>query len=209
VLAVGLHGIITFFNRAAEQLARTPLGLAHGQPPAHRLPRPTPAGRRSGWAAERILSAARSTSLNRSFCSHARRRLSQRHLGEVAHRRVLGNPSQMQLLSLNLCLNAIQAMELGGELNVYLANLSDGSGSTLIVDVVDSGAGIPGKRLATIFDPFVTAKPHGTGRGLAICRGLADAHHARLVARNNAGRPGCTFTVEFPVLAGRPTRIAP
>jgi PAS domain S-box-containing protein len=137
------------------------------------------------------------------------RQIRLRQVGEVAHRTVLGNPSQLQQLFLNLCLNAIQAMEPGGELTVRVADLSEGGGSTLIVEVADTGPGIPDDLLATIFDPFVTTKPHGTGLGLAICRGIADAHHARLVARNNAGRPGCTFTVEFPVPAGRPSRIAP
>jgi two-component system, NtrC family, nitrogen regulation sensor histidine kinase GlnL len=137
------------------------------------------------------------------------RQIRLRQVGEVAHRTVLGNPSQLHQLFLNLCLNAIQAMEPGGELTVRVADLSEGGGSTLIVEVADTGPGIPDDLLATIFDPFVTTKPHGTGLGLAICRGIADAHHARLVARNNAGRPGCTFTVEFPVPAGRPTRIAP
>jgi signal transduction histidine kinase len=100
-------------------------------------------------------------------------------------------------------------MEPGGELTVRVADLSEGGGSTILVEVADTGPGIPDDLLATIFDPFVTTKPHGTGLGLAICRGIADAHHARLVARNNVGRPGCTFTVEFPVPSGRPTRVAP
>ncbi len=137
------------------------------------------------------------------------RKIRLRQVGEMAHRMVLGNPSQLQQLFLNLCLNAIQAMEPGGELTVRVSDLSEGGGNTLIVEVADTGPGIPDDLLATIFDPFVTTKPHGTGLGLAICRGIADAHHARLVARNNVGRPGCSFTVEFPVPSGRPTRIAP
>jgi PAS domain S-box-containing protein len=137
------------------------------------------------------------------------RKIRLRWVGEVGHRTVLGNPSQLQQLFLNLCLNAIQAMEPGGELTVRVADLSEGGGSTLIVEVADTGPGIPDDLLATIFDPFVTTKPHGTGLGLAICRGIADAHHARLVASNNVGRPGCSFTVEFPIPSGRPTPIAP
>jgi PAS domain S-box-containing protein len=137
------------------------------------------------------------------------RQIHLRQVGDMAHRPVLGNRSQLQQLFLNLCLNAIQAMEPGGELTVRVADLSEGGGSTILVEVADTGPGIPDDLLATIFDPFVTTKPHGTGLGLAICRGIADAHHARLVARNNVGRPGCTFTVEFPVPSGRPTRVAP
>jgi len=137
------------------------------------------------------------------------RKIRLRQVGEATHRTVIGNASQLQQLFLNLCLNAIQAMEPGGELTVRVADLSEGGGSTLIVEVADTGPGIPDDLLATIFDPFVTTKPHGTGLGLAICRGIADAHHARLAVRNNVGRPGCSFTVEFPVPSGRPTRIAP
>ena len=130
-----------------------------------------------------------------------------RRVGEQTRRPVLGNASQLQQLFLNLCLNAIQAMEPGGELTVRIADLSEGGGSTLLVEVADTGPGIPDHLLGTIFDPFVTTKPHGTGLGLAICRGIADAHHARIHARNNGGRPGCTFTVEFPVPSGRPAHI--
>ena len=132
-----------------------------------------------------------------------------RLVGEATRRPVLGNASQLQQLFLNLCLNAIQAMEPGGELTVRVADLSEGGGNTLLVEVADSGPGIADELIPTIFDPFVTTKPHGTGLGLAICRSIADAHHARLTVRNNIGRPGCTFTVEFPVPAGRPARVAP
>jgi PAS domain S-box-containing protein len=137
------------------------------------------------------------------------RQIRLRQVGEATRRPVLGNASQLQQLFLNLCLNAIQAMAPGGELTVRVADLSEGGGSTLLVEVADTGSGIPDELLATVFDPFVTTKPHGTGLGLAICRGIADAHHARLTACNNIGRPGCTFTVEFPVPSARPAPVAP
>ena len=134
------------------------------------------------------------------------RQIRLREVGEATRRPVLG---KLQQLFLNLCLNAIQAMDPGGERTVRLADLSEGGGSTLLVEVADTGSGIPDELLATVFDPFVTTKPHGTGLGLAICRGIADAHHARLTARNNIGRPGYTFTVEFPVPSAHPARVAP
>lgn len=132
-----------------------------------------------------------------------------RQVGTAAGRTVLGNVSQLQQLFLNLCLNAIQAMESGGELTVRVVDMSDSGSATLMVEVADTGPGIPENLLSTVFDPFVTTKPQGTGLGLAICRGIADAHHARLAVRNNSGRPGCTFTVEFPLPSARPSLVAP
>jgi signal transduction histidine kinase len=115
---------------------------------------------------------------------------------------------KLQQLFVNLCLNAIQAKP-GGELTVREADLSEGSGRTLIVEVADTGPGIPDDLLATVFDPFVATPPHGTSLGLATCRGIADAHHTRLGAHTHVGRPGCPFPVEFPVSWGRPVRVAP
>ena len=123
------------------------------------------------------------------------------------YRPVLGNASQLEQLFLNLCLNALEAMDSGGELTIRVADLSQGGGSTLLVEVSDTGCGIPDDMAEQIFNPFVTTKAHGTGLGLAICRAIADAHKAILRARNHAGRSGCTFTVEFPVPLAKPTGV--
>jgi signal transduction histidine kinase len=113
----------------------------------------------------------------------------------------------LEQLFLNLCLNALEAMDSGGELTVRVADLSEGGGSTLLVEVSDTGSGIPDDLIEQIFNPFVTTKDQGTGLGLAICRAITDAHRAILRVRNNFGRPGCTFTVEFPVPVGNPARL--
>jgi PAS domain S-box-containing protein len=122
-----------------------------------------------------------------------------RQVAASVPRPILGNASQLEQLFLNLCLNAVEAMESGGELTVRVADLCEGGGTTLLVEVSDTGRGIPEHLLESIFDPFVTTKASGTGLGLAICRGIADAHHAKLLARNNTERPGSTFTLEFPI----------
>jgi PAS domain S-box-containing protein len=129
-------------------------------------------------------------------------RIQFRRVADGVPRPVRGNTSQLEQLFLNLCLNAIEAMEPGGELTVRVADLSDGGGTTLLVEISDTGHGIPEHLLPTIFNPFVTTKAHGTGLGLAICRSIADAHHAVLTARSNVGRPGTTFTIQFPVPVG-------
>src|SRR6266478_3624355 len=134
-------------------------------------------------------------------------RVALRRVGESSPRPVLGNASQLEQLFLNLCLNALEAMDPGGELTVRVADLSEGGGSTLLVEVSDTGSGIPDDMIEQIFNPFVTTKDHGTGLGLAICRAITDAHRAILRARNNTGRPGCTFTVEFPVPVAKPAKV--
>ena len=76
---------------------------------------------------------------------------------------------------------------------------------TLLVEVADTGPGIPDDLLGTIFDPFVTTKPHGTGLGLAICRGIADAHRARIHALGTtSGGPAARSPIEFPVPSAAP-----
>jgi two-component system sensor histidine kinase HydH len=133
-------------------------------------------------------------------------RVTLRQVADGSPRPIAGNTSQLEQLFLNLCLNALQAMESGGELTVRVADLAEGAGTTLLVEVSDTGPGIPENLLETIFNPFVTSKPGGTGLGLAICRGIADAHQARLSAENHVERPGCTFTLEFPVPAAERAR---
>jgi PAS domain S-box-containing protein len=132
------------------------------------------------------------------------RGLRLRHVSGGPPRPLLGNASQLEQLFHNLCLNAIEAMQPGGELTVRLADLCEAGGTTLLVEISDTGSGIPEDLLPSIFNPFVTTKAKGSGLGLAICRTIADTHRATIRARNNTERPGCTFTVEFPVPAGTP-----
>ena len=98
-------------------------------------------------------------------------------------------------------------MTAGGELTVRVADLCEAGGSTLLVEISDTGSGIPDDLLDKIFNPFVTTKSRGSGLGLAICSSVADAHRAVLSARNHISRPGCTFAIEFPVPDRRPSTL--
>ncbi len=125
-------------------------------------------------------------------------RIRLNYAGEPVPPPVLGNAYQLEQLFLNLLVNAIEAMEDGGELSIRVGESPTGSGRAARVEVSDTGPGIPEEILPRIFNPFVTTKTHGTGLGLAICRSIGDAHRAHLDAQNNAGRPGCTFFIDFP-----------
>jgi PAS domain S-box-containing protein len=135
------------------------------------------------------------------------RGVSLRRVGEGPYRQISGNASKLEQLFHNLCLNALEAMSEGGELTVRVADLREAGGNSLLVEISDTGPGIPPDLIDKIFNPFVTTKARGSGLGLAICSSIADAHRATLRARNHYDRPGCSFTVEFPVTSERPAAI--
>ena len=96
-----------------------------------------------------------------------------------------GNAELLYQLFLNLVINSLEAMPEGGELNV-LIDLKDGS---IIIDVADSGQGIPDEMKESIFDPFFTTKEMGTGLGLSLGFSIVQAHggNIELVKSDAAG----------------------
>ncbi len=69
--------------------------------------------------------------------------------------------------------------------------------SRVVLEVADTGAGIPKDVRARIFEPYVSTKPDGTGLGLAIVASMAADHHAYVRVRTNEPR-GTRFLIEFP-----------
>ena len=132
------------------------------------------------------------------------RGISVRRVGPPSVPTIPGNASQIEQLIHNLCLNSLEAMSEGGELTLRVADLREAGGNYLLIEISDIGPGVPPELLDKIFNPFVTSKARGSGLGLAICSSIADAHRATLRARNHTGRPGCTFTIEFPAPSERP-----
>ncbi len=112
---------------------------------------------------------------------------------------IYGDTDQLKQLFLNIFMNALEAMAPRGELSIRLAPKEAFGSQTLVVETMDTGAGIPGALMGQIFDPFVTTKPGGSGLGLSICRGIADAHRASIHAQNSLSGKGTTITIEFPV----------
>ncbi len=124
---------------------------------------------------------------------------------------VIADPIQMQQVLLNLCTNAAQAMEPdGGDLVISLVqtDISEKNvrfmpdlktGPYLLIQVRDTGHGIPPDALDRIFDPFFTTKPkgQGTGLGLSVAHGIIKSHGGEIQAFSEEGR-GTTINVMLP-----------
>ncbi len=108
---------------------------------------------------------------------------------------VYGNLGKLQQVFINLFLNARDAMPSGGELAIQTAM----DESMVVVDISDTGAGIPGDDIKRIFDPFYTTKPvgKGTGLGLAVSYGIIQEHGGRILVDSNPGR-GTHFQLKLP-----------
>lgn len=118
----------------------------------------------------------------------------------VRHRTppILGDPAQLTQLLLNILINALQAVDHGGQITIRLSHLADRG--RVLLEIADTGPGVPPEWLPKIFEPFVTTKAEGSGLGLAICREIAEAHHSIVRAENNASGRGLNVILEFPVL---------
>jgi C4-dicarboxylate-specific signal transduction histidine kinase len=96
--------------------------------------------------------------------------------------RVQGDRVQLQQVTLNLIVNAIQAMSGIGEgpreLQISIEAVPSEGG--VRVGVRDTGPGLPPRSLSRLFEPFYTTKPEGMGIGLSICRSIVEAHGGRL-----------------------------
>ena len=115
---------------------------------------------------------------------------------------VAASPSELQQVFLNLINNAVAAIDnVGGGLVTLTSQLAGGE---VVLEVADTGQGIPEANLGRIFDPFFTTKPvgQGTGLGLSICYGIVDKLGGALSVESEVGS-GTLFTIRLPV-AERP-----
>ena len=112
-----------------------------------------------------------------------------------------GNAEQLIQAFMAIMLNAVDAMENGGELRVRNGR-NPYREDEVVIEFQDSGVGIPRSSLVKIFEPFYTTKPQGrgTGLGLSICYGIVEQHGGRIEAESMPGR-GSTFRVFLPVSA--------
>jgi signal transduction histidine kinase/ActR/RegA family two-component response regulator len=118
---------------------------------------------------------------------------------------VIGSESRLSQVVVNLLLNAAQAIPEGrpDENEVAVSTRVDGGGR-VVVEVRDTGCGIPPAQQKAIFDPFYTTKPVGvgTGLGLAICHGIVTSLGGEIDLESDAGK-GAAFRISLPA-SGEP-----
>ncbi|MBC8076630.1 MAG: PAS domain S-box protein [Chloroflexales bacterium] len=106
---------------------------------------------------------------------------------------VVCSSDQLRQVFLNLIMNAIEAMPNGGTLTVRTI-----AGSTVaVVEIEDTGVGIPDAIRARLFEPFFTNKANGTGLGLSISAHIVTQHGGQIEVESHAGE-GSTFRVVLP-----------
>ena len=101
---------------------------------------------------------------------------------------------QLRQALLNILGNARQVMEPGGQVRV---STRAGMGGEVVVEIADTGPGIPADSLERIFEPFFSKRAGGTGLGLAIARQMVENHHGRIEVDSQLGR-GTTFRIHLP-----------
>ena len=128
--------------------------------------------------------------------------------------RVYVDEHQIEQVILNLFLNAMDAMVEGGTLTVRTrkrelslveqkqagVKLTGEKLGYILVEVQDTGPGIPEKLLERIFNPFFTTKPEGLGLGLSICTRLVEENRGKLDVVSKLGE-GTTFIVALPTFS--------
>jgi PAS domain S-box-containing protein len=126
---------------------------------------------------------------------------------------ILGDPTQIHQILMNLCVNARDAMPSGGNLTVSLENsvvdehyaamnVPARPGRYVTITVSDTGVGIPPGVIEKIFEPFFTTKgpTQGTGLGLSTVMAIVKSHEGFTTVCSEPGK-GTTFTVHLPAAA--------
>jgi signal transduction histidine kinase len=130
-------------------------------------------------------------------------RAKARQLGTTIDVRVPDGPALAEVdrgqwctVLVNLFLNALDAMPLGGLLDVVLEDGPEG----LELRVCDTGSGISPAMMARLFRPFASSKATGTGLGLSICKRIVE-EHGGTIHGGNRPRGGACFTLTLPAAA--------
>jgi signal transduction histidine kinase len=107
---------------------------------------------------------------------------------------VVGDANSLEIVFVNLLMNAVQAIVNKGEITVDIVDDLD----VVYVSVEDSGPGIPKDIISKIFDPLFTTKQTGTGLGLPSCKNIIEQHGGTISVKTNP----TTFMITIPKIKG-------
>ncbi len=108
------------------------------------------------------------------------------------------DPERLKEALINMVINACEAMESGGTIDIIEEVRMEGDARTLAIEVRDTGPGVPPGLEGKILQPFFTTKEEGTGLGLSIVAQIVEEHHGRLEVSSVEGA-GTSFTVLIPI----------
>ena len=134
-------------------------------------------------------------------------------------RAIYADATQLEQVVVNLCLNARDAMPMGGNLKLVTRQIerTQGAqrtqpyllpGSYVLLQVTDTGIGMDEQVQARLFEPFFTTKEvgQGTGLGLAMVYGIVKQHHGEIRVQSQPGQ-GATFSLYLPAVEHRPGSV--
>jgi len=105
---------------------------------------------------------------------------------------------KLKIAFLNLIVNAIEAMDNNGKLEITTKNLP----GKCLVKISDNGKGMQKSQLDRLFEPYFTTKEKGNGLGLANCHNIIIGHRGSITAESEVGK-GTSFTITFPLDNGQ------
>ena len=133
---------------------------------------------------------------------------------------IRADADQLEQVFLNFFLNAMDAMQHGGELNVetsirstdnWVGNIGtmngDDTHEALCVTIRDNGEGISEENVAHVFDPFFTTKDYGTGLGLSVVHGIIQEHGGQIEVESEVAR-GTAFHISLPLVRFHESEVA-
>jgi signal transduction histidine kinase len=189
-----VRGLLHETQLAADQMRRTIAGLLDFV----RLGPPVVATQSLREVVDRVSSLLRPV-----FRAGSHELRIELHDGDV---RVRGNPLTIEQIFVNLLVNATEASDRPAHVRIASRHLPAGAhpqrtwraeGDMVVVRVSDDGPGIAPDLAASVFEPFVTAKPNGTGLGLTIAREAAQSLGGQIMLEDVA--VGCTMAVVLPI----------
>jgi len=105
------------------------------------------------------------------------------------------NPHLFDWVIENLLRNALDAMEGTGEINAEIYEEKE----YVVIDISDTGKGIPSSKLKTVFQPGYTTKKRGWGLGLSLAKRIIETYHSgRIFVKKSLINVGTTFTIKLP-----------